>query len=505
MRKIGLFGILSFFMLFIPYVCWGCGEMVLNPSKPLSQQLTKARRTYIIEDVFDLHGRCLTIPKNATLVFTDGCGFQNGTVVFNNTKLEGTPSIICKVAGTIRNKELYVDWFIQDDNLDFLETASFYSIAEGHEIIFSNKDYTVSTLMRDKRYFIQLKNAKLVGNNATVKVVNNDEEIGAIFAFIGCENLIMKDFTIDGSIIQDAKTVEGGRHNISIKDSKSIELKNIRSVNAMTDGFYINRGEGITLDTCFADYNGRQGCSIIAGTDVVIKNSTFSHSCRNAPMMGIDIEPNDSYATELAVVIDSCRFIDNVSSGIGINIGNRVKEREVGKDKNIMITNCTFSGNRYHVSCSARENAGEGQILISGCTMENAQFCSIDVKAYSAENTPRLVIRDTKIHNSNLAGGKDYREHRSVIAVHNVSSKPVQSAIGNIELSDIEITQEEEYKDNIDRGVLLYTNDSKGGYKNVSLGEIKVELHKPETKSVRKVHSSAVKSSELRYIQRTKK
>ena len=478
--------------------------MVLNPSKPLQQQLTKARRTYIIEDVLDLHGQCLTIPKKATLVFTDGCGFQNGTVVFNNTKLEGTPSIMCKVVGTIRNKELYVDWFIQDDNLDFLETAGLYSIADGHDIIFSNKDYTVSTLMRDKRYFIQLKNAKLVGNNATVKIVNNDEEIGAIFAFIGCEDITIEGFTIDGSIARDDKTVEGGRHNISIKDSRNIELKNIRSVNAQTDGFYINRGTGITLDGCVADYNGRQGCSVIAGTNIVIKNSTFSHSCRNAPMMGIDIEPNDSYATELSVVIDSCRFIDNVSSGIGINIGNHVREDQVGKDKFVSITNCSFSGNRYHVSCSARENAGEGQILISGCTMENAQFCSIDVKAYSAENTPRLVIRDTKIHNSNLAGGKDYREHRSVIAVHNVSSKPVQSAIGNIELSDIEITQEEKYKDSIDRGVLLYSNDSKGGYKNVSLGEIKVDLGKPETKSVRKVHSSAVKASELRYIKSAK-
>ena len=504
MKKIVLFCILSELLIFISYDCWGGKERWLNPSKPLQQQLTKAGDTYIIKYVFDLQGESLTIPKNATLMFKEGGGFQNGTVVFNNTKLDGGPSILCKVAGTIINKELHVNWFIRDDNLDFLNAADFYSIANGHEIIFSNQIYTTSKLMLDKKYYIKLKDAKLIGNNATVRVVNNNEEIGSMFALIGCENLSMKDFIIDGAIAQDEKTVEGGRHNISIKDSRNIELTNIRSVNALTDGFYINRGVSITLDGCIADYNGRQGCSIIAGTNILIKNSIFSHSCRNAPMMGIDIEPNDSYTTELSVAIDSCRFIDNFSSGIGINIGNRIRKDEIGKNKNISITNCSFSGNSSHISCSAGENAGQGQILISGCTMENAKFCSINVKAYSAVNTPHLVIRDTKIHNSNLAGGGDYRVHKSVIAVHNVSSKPVRSAIGNIELSDIEITQEEKYKDNIDRGVLLYSNASRGGYKNVSLGEIKVNLGKPETKSVRKIHSSAVKASELRYIKRKK-
>lgn len=504
MKKIVIICIFSELLFFIPQICWGCKERVLDSSKPLQQQLTKARHTYVVNDVFDLQGRTLTLPKKATLRFKEGSGFHNGTVVFNNTKLDGNPSIICKVIGTIGNKELYVDWFLLDGNLDFLSEAGFYSIASGHDIIFSSKIYTTSKLMLDNRYYIQLRNAKLIGNETTVKIVNNNEHIGSIFALIKCRDLMMEGFIIDGSIARGAKTVEGGRHNISIKDSRNIELRNIRSVNALTDGFYINRGEGITLDRCDADFNGRQGCSVIAGTKIVIKNSTFSHSCRNAPMMGIDIEPNDSFTTELSVVIDSCRFFDNVSSGIGINIGNHVHKDLIGKDKCISITNCTFSGNSSHILCSARENAGDGRILISGCTMENARSCSINIKAYSASNTPHLVILDTKIRNSNISGGNDYRENKSVIAIHNVSSKPVQSAIGNIELSEIEITQDEQFKDNVDRGVLLYTNDSHGGYMNVTLGEIKVDLSKPETKYVRKIHSSAVKASELKYKKGTK-
>ena len=43
------------------------------------------------------------------------------------------------------------------------------------------------------------------------------------------------------------------------------------------------------------------------------------------------------------------------------------------------------------------------------------------------------------IHNSNLSNGKDYREHRSVIVVHNVSSKSFQGPIDNVEFGEIEI------------------------------------------------------------------
>ena len=139
MRKTVLFCILSELLLSIPCVCWGYKERVLNPLKPLQSQLTKASDTYIVKNAFDLHGQILSIPKNATLKFGEEGAFQNGTIVFNDTKLEGRPSILCKVAGTIINKELYVDWFIQDDNLDLLNLANFYSIANGHEIIFSNR------------------------------------------------------------------------------------------------------------------------------------------------------------------------------------------------------------------------------------------------------------------------------------------------------------------------------------------------------------------------------
>ena len=505
MKKYLLFCILSVLLFFNPNICWGRKDRVLVPSKPLKQQLTNSYATYIVKDAFDLHGEILSIPNNATLYFEEGGAFKNGLIVFNNTKLEGVPSIICKIEGTICNKELYVDWFVRNNDLDFLKAAGFYDFASGHDIVFSEKKYTTSLLMLGQQYFIQLKDASLIGNNATIEIVNNSEMLGAMFGFSKCENLTMRDFIIDGAIARDSRTPKSGRHNISIKDSRNVLLTNVRSINALTDGFYINRGENIILDKCVADYNGRQGCSVIAGKRILIKNCSFSHSCRNEPMMGIDIEPNDSYSTELSVAIDSCRFIDNYSSGIGINIGNQVQKDKIGKDKNISITNCLFSGNRYQISCSAGENAGQGRILISRCNMENARFCSINIKAYSAVNTPFLVIRDIKIHNSNLDGGKDYRVHKSAIVVHNVSSKPVKSAIGNIELSDIEITQDKEYKDNIDRGVLLYSNAIKGGYKNVTLGEIKVDLGKPEAAHVRKVHSSAVKASELRYINGTKK
>lgn len=105
----------------------------------------------------------------------------------------------------------------------------------------------------------------------------------------------------------------------------------------------------------------------------------------------------------------------------------------------ITISNSTFIGNGYHIICAARENSGNEQILVTNCTMENSRYSSVDISSYSAINTPILIMNNLCIHNSNLSNGKDYREHRSVIVVHNVSSKSFQGPIDNVEFGEIEI------------------------------------------------------------------
>ena len=455
-----------------------------------------------IRNTVDLHGISWDIPEETVLLFHEGSCIINGKLILKNTELLGNPRILCSVKGSIKNHDIYVDWFT-DQSLSALHEYNFFSLLKGHKLIFSNKVYITRVRRMSPSYPIKVDDLEIEGNGATIMVSDTANVIGTIFCFYGCHNLKISNLVLDGRVPINAKTPPDGRHNLNISHCENVRINSVRSVNAMGDGFYINGGENILIDGCVAEDNGRQGCSIISGKRVVIRNSSFNHSCRNAPMTGIDIEPNYSYSTELSVVIDSCQFVNNVSAGIGINVGNRAPKGKVGKSKYITISNCTFSGNGYQIQCAGRENSGNGQILVSNCKMENARYSSVDINAYSAINTPHLIINNLLIHNSNLSNGKDYREHRSVIAVHNVSSISVQGPIGNLEFDNIEIIQDKKYKDNIDRGVLFYPND-KGGYKNVSLGKIKVDLGKPETKYVRKIVTGAIAPEEFKYLKNKK-
>lgn len=455
-----------------------------------------------IMNTVDLKGKSWDIPEGTTLLFHEGGRIENGKLILNNTELLGNPRILCPIEGSIKNHDVYVDWFT-DQSLSALHEYNFFSLLKGRKLIFSNKVYITRVRKMSPSYPIKVDDLEIEGNGATIMVSDTANVIGTIFCFYGCHNLKISNLVLDGRVPINAKTPPDGRHNLHISHCDNVRINNVRSVNAMGDGFYINGGENILIEGCEAEDNGRQGCSIISGKRIVIRNSSFSHSCRNAPMAGIDIEPNDSYSTELFVVIDSCQFVNNVSAGIGINVGNRAPKGKVGKSKNITISNCTFSGNGYQILCAARENSGNGQIVVSNCKMEDARFSSVDINSYSAINTPHLIVSNLRIHNSNLSNGKDFREHRSVIAVHNISSISVQGPIGNVELDNIEIIQDKKYKDNIDRGVLFYPND-KGGYKNVSLGEIKVDLGKPETKYVRKIVTGAIAPEEIKYLKNKK-
>lgn len=461
-----------------------------------------AVQTIQIKNTVDLKGRTWNIPKGVSLYFHEGSSITNGILVLNDTELSGFPYITCSVKGSISNRDLYVDWFV-DKSLASLHENNVYSLLNGHRLIFSNKEYTTRVRRMSPSYPIRVDNMEIEGNGARVTVSDTANVIGTIFCFYGCHNLTINNLVLDGCVALNAKTPPDGRHNLNISHCENVSINNVKSINAMGDGFYINGGEHIVLDKCVAENNGRQGCSIISGKDIIIRNSSFIHTCRNAPMAGIDIEPNDAYTTGLSVVIDSCYFQDNVSVGIGINVGNRAQKDKVGQYKKITISNCTFNGNGYHIMCAARENAGLGQILVTNCTMEKSRFCSIDVNSYSAKNTPHINMNNIRIHNSNLSNGKDYREHRSVIAVHNVSSISVDGPIGNIEFADIEIVQDQIYKDYIDRGILFYPNE-KGGYKNVSLGDIRVDLGKPEGNYVRKIQSFAVPPEELIIMDKAK-
>lgn len=461
--------------------------------------MSKPNNNLVIREELDLHGEMLVLPPDTKVDFKKGGSISNGTIIFHDATLKGNPAIHCKLGGTLKNEDLHVDWFLTGNDLDELISNNFYSIVSGHNVIYSKKEYVTEGPLMYNKHPLTIKNTKFIGNGATLMMTDTVTAKGSFFYFEKSENVEVRDFILDGGISLNAKTPEGGRHNITIKRSKDICLYNIVSRNAFTDGIVILDCKGILIDSCLIENSGRNALSLVSGTGIRLNNTIFRHSFRNAPMMGIDIEPNNAPESEIGVIIEGCTFSDNLSAGIGINLSNQAGKEEIGKNKSIIINDCLFDNNLLQIMVSANKNTGHGNIEVTNCQMKNSGFASVDVICYSSENTPKLIFSDLNIHNSNLRNGKDYREHKSAFVVHNVKRKPNNGPIGNISLKNITIKQDPEFKANIDRGVLFYDNSLYGGIMNVELDNIDVDLSRPESKSVMKVNVKAVDKKELKF------
>lgn len=87
------------------------GDIVLDEKKSFESQITETGKTYIVRDSFDLNGRKVTFPKNATFHFLGGC-ISNGSITFSNTTITGYAKFTnCSYSGTLNNDEIKFEWF----------------------------------------------------------------------------------------------------------------------------------------------------------------------------------------------------------------------------------------------------------------------------------------------------------------------------------------------------------------------------------------------------------
>lgn len=114
---------------------------IKNLKQPRAFQANVANTIYDIVDDYDLEGGSITIPANCTLNFMGG-SIYNGTIVYNNTRLEGSVQAFCYVVGTISNEIVYTKWFHFNgyDLSDLINSL----IADNKRIVVEKGTYTTT-------------------------------------------------------------------------------------------------------------------------------------------------------------------------------------------------------------------------------------------------------------------------------------------------------------------------------------------------------------------------
>lgn len=189
-----------------------------------------------------------------------------------------------------------------------------------------------------------------LSSNAILKVIPNSYQGYYIININGVSNAKV----IGGKIIGDADTHDGTLGEwgmgIGINSSSNIYIADITIDKCWGDGIYIgstssaqNYSKNVTIERVSLNYNRRQGISVISAKDLIIRNSTISHTKGTMPQSGIDLEPNNANEFLLNVLIDNVKTMYNENYGVEIWFGAGTTASATVNKANVNITISNYS------------------------------------------------------------------------------------------------------------------------------------------------------------------
>lgn len=233
-------------------------------------------------------------------------------------------------------------------------------------------------------YFSQAGQAMNIAAARNVDVLTEAATLGKCIYIFNAGNIKISNLVLDGNFYP-GKMKLGGRHmaasqgiqqehyGIYIDYSENVTVNNVTVRRFGLDGFLIFNASSIRknvrIENCLADYNGRQGMSILFADGVYVTNCKFTNTGMgelrySGLQAGVDLEPEHGNAVIENVFFKNCTFSQSrnsavvISAGAG-NVRNIFFEKcniinvnsdgnsialDLGKHKGINFTNCNIYG-----------------------------------------------------------------------------------------------------------------------------------------------------------------
>ncbi|PSK94462.1 right-handed parallel beta-helix repeat-containing protein [Taibaiella chishuiensis] len=179
--------------------------------------------------------------------------------------------------------------------------------------------------------------------------------LGKCINIFNCGNVRISNLVLDGNFYPGKMKV-GGRHlaasqgiqqehyGIFINYSENVSISNVTAKRFGLDGFLIFNAstvkKNIRFDNCVADYNGRQGMSILFADGVQVNNCKFTNTGMgelqySGLQAGVDLEPEQSDYVIQNVTFNNCTFENSRNTSVAVSSG-------AGKVRNISFTKCNI-------------------------------------------------------------------------------------------------------------------------------------------------------------------
>ena len=276
---------------------------------------------------------------------------------------------------------------------------------------------------------------------ATFKCIPNSKTAYRIINVLGKVNeQVSNILLLNPTIIGDRNLHKGTKgehgHGMVIGIAKNIKIENPTISDCWGDGLAIYGAENVEINNLFSDNNRRQGLTITSGKNIIIRNPICSNMNGTAPESGIDIEPN--YKTDHLERIRVINPITKNNKGAGITLGCK-QFLNATKEVTIIVENHidSFSAQGYQVASLGTGTYGKitGYFKnINGKYINNQQN-GIIIRAYSAVNTPKVIIENPFIENPNSSRQPSPRWGSGIAIAREIAS-PYSDPIGNITITN---------------------------------------------------------------------
>ena len=180
-----------------------------------------------------------------------------------------------------------------------------------------------------------------LSSGATLKAIPTSQQSYSVLTIAGASNVTVTGGTLEGDRDDHRGTVgEWGMGIFITGGAKNITVSGVTSKKMWGDGFYVQAASDVTFCSVTADYNRRQGLSVIEVERLLVTDSVFKNTRGTRPSAGIDLEPDNPEQKVSDVRIHGSKFLDNAGAGVLVS----GKKGHPSIISNVEITQNVFTG-----------------------------------------------------------------------------------------------------------------------------------------------------------------
>jgi hypothetical protein len=264
----------------------------------------------------------------------------------------------------------------------------------GGTVLVPGGAYMVDAVTKRRRLALRSGMTLKLANDAILKAIPNDSRKYSVLSISDVSNVTVEGGTLEGDRAEHRGKIGEAGMGIRIDNgAKRITISGVTSRMMWGDGFYVEDARDVKFCGVTADYNRRQGLSIVEANGVLVTDSVFKNTRGTRPSAGIDLEPDHADQKIVNIRIENSKFIDNAGPGIEI-AGKRGAVAKVQLSRNV------FRGNRPILV----ENAPAVQ---ASAICDNRQVSSQTARAEGPYAFADAV--DVVVHQNDCETGSDMR------------------------------------------------------------------------------------------------